>query len=65
MGRIIGYNMWIQIWYLQLCTALLVVVVRNILKLRPVYLSCLQALQDYFYDFGPNYSNVVRRKPRD
>ena len=40
-------------------------VVKNILKIRPLYLSCLQALQDSFYEFGPNYSNVVGRKPRD
>lgn len=37
-------------------------VVRNIFKIRSLYLSSLQALQDSFYEFGPNYSNVVGRK---
>jgi hypothetical protein len=37
-------------------------VVRNILKIRPLYLSSLQALQDSFYEFSPNYSNVVGGK---
>ena len=38
------------------------IVVRDILNMHPLYLSCLQDLQDSFYEIGPNYSNVFGRK---
>ena len=38
------------------------IVVRNILNIPPLYFLRLRALQETFYEIGPNYSNVFGRK---
>ena len=65
MGRIISEYVGANMASRAVYSTSWLTVVKNILKIHPLYLSFLKDLQDSFYEFGPNYSNVVGRKPRD